>query len=166
MIRNQATLKRWSSFASGTRLPDSLDELPLTDQYRLNEHDPQLYQLLAGTAPAELELAAMNGELEDAPMPIAERQAQERAAEVERLIAEGAFPSKGTYNEAGEYIPGNKGNLTAQLRIAQLDPQRYEAEKMAAFPPQPQPGALTEEGAAFVNDRIASMQAAGLGRAE
>jgi len=145
-------------------MPDDISELPLDQQMALSNADPDLHALLGNTANAELELAAMKGDLAEEVMPVAQRQQAERQAEVERLIAEGAFPSQGTYNENNEYIPGNKGNLTAQLRIAHLDPQRYEAEKMAAFPPQPQPGGLSEEGAAFVNSRIASMQAAGLGR--
>lgn len=164
MIRNSATLKRWSTFAPGSRLPDSLDELPLGKQLELKEQDPDLYALLSNSASAELELAAMEGTLADSVPSAAERTTQANRAEAERLIADGAFPSLGYYDADGNYIEGREGNITAQMTIAQLAPDLYEAEMLRASAAKAaqQPAGLTAEGADFVNARLASMNAQGM----
>jgi len=46
------------------------------------------------------------------------------------------------------------------MELAALDPDAYQREELHRKPPTPNPGALNEEGAAFVNARLASMNAA------
>jgi hypothetical protein len=165
-LRTSSMLARWAQFSPGTRMPDDIKELPLTQQAALSNADPELHALLGNTANAELELAAMSGALADvAPDPQALKDAATRA-EVDRLIAEGAFPTQGYYRELpngeSEYVAPTPGNITSQLLIAQLDPQRYESEMMKANPPAPVPGALSAEAAARVNARVAAARAESL----
>jgi len=139
-------------------MPDDLSQLALSDQVRLLESDVELHSLLGNTASAELEMAALSNQLDAAPIPQADRIAAANKAQVEQLIADGAFPTQGRY-EGEQYIPGLPGNVTAQLLISSLDPQRYEAEMLRATPVK-QTG-MTQEEVNRVNARVASMQAAG-----
>jgi hypothetical protein len=143
-------------------MPDDIKELPLTQQAALSNADPELHALLGNTANAELELAAMSGALADvAPDPQALKAAATRA-EVDRLIAEGAFPTQGYYRELpngeSEYVAPTPGSITAQLQIAQLDPQRYQAEMAKARPAQGNPHGLTAAQAAAVNAEAARIR--------
>jgi hypothetical protein len=139
-------------------MPDDIKELPLTQQAALSNADPELHALLGNTANAELELAAMSGALADvAPDPQALKDAATRA-EVDRLIAEGAFPTQGYYKEDGSFVAPTPGSITAQLQIAQLDPQRYQAEMAKARPAQGNPHGLTAAQAAAVNAEAARIR--------
>jgi hypothetical protein len=154
-------LARWANFAPGTRMPEDLSQLPAGTRLELENADAELFALLSNTAHAELELAAMNNQLaERAPDP-QQRQTAAIQAEVEQLISAGAFPVPGFYREDGSYQAPISGNLTAQLRVAALDPARYEAEMLKANPPQQ--GGLSEADAAWVNaeaQRVASLNLA------
>ena len=164
-IRNESTLRRWAAFRPGTRMPDSLEELTVSDQLALSSADVELHSLLAGTATAELELAALSNQLDAAPIPQADREAQARRAEAERLIAEGCFPTAGRY-EGETYIPGRQGSLTAQFTVQALAPDLYEAEslRVAAEQAQLKPSAaMNEEAVAFVNATMAANRAAAQG---
>jgi hypothetical protein len=165
VIRNESTLRRWAAFRPGTRMPDSIAELELSDQLALQSNDPDLHALLSNTATAELELAVMDGSLPDVAIPQADREAQARRAEAERLIAEGAFPTAGRY-EGETYIPGRQGSLTAQFTVQALAPDLYEAEslRVAAEQAQQKPSAaMNEEAVAFVNATMAANRAAAQG---
>ena len=146
-------------------MPDSLEELTISDQLALSSADVELHSLLAGTATAELELAALSNQLDAAPIPQADREAQARRAEAERLIAEGCFPTAGRY-EGETYIPGRQGSLTAQFTVQALAPDLYEAEslRVAAEQAQLKPSAaMNEEAVAFVNATMAANRAAAQG---
>jgi hypothetical protein len=117
-------------------MPESLEGLSAGAQIQLQNADPELFQLLGNTAPAELELAAMNHQLGDAATPPADREAAQRRAEAERLIAEGAFPTPGRY-EGETYIAGREGNLTQQFAVQSLAPDLYEAEMARLNTPAP-----------------------------
>lgn len=156
MLRTSQMLKRWAAQFPGTRMPDDINDITLGQRDELMRKDPELHDLLAGKATAELELAAIDGSFADSYE--APSQAHLNAAEVDKLIADGAFPRDGYY-EGEKYIEPHPGNLTAQMRIAQLDPQRYEAEMLRAKPPAPVPGAITEEEAARINARLTSLNA-------
>ena len=146
-------------------MPDSLEELTISDQLALSSADVELHSLLSGTATAELELAALSNALDAAPIPQADREAQARRAEAERLIAEGCFPTAGRY-EGETYIPGRQGSLTAQFTVQALAPDLYEAEslRVAAEQAQLKPSAaMNEEAVAFVNATMAANRAAAQG---
>ena len=146
-------------------MPDSIAELELSDQLALQSNDPDLHALLSNTATAELEMAAINNQLDAAPIPQADREAQARRAEAERLIADGAFPTAGRY-EGETYIPGRQGSLTAQFTVQALAPDLYEAEslRVAAEQAQQKPSAaMNEEAVAFVNATMAANRAAAQG---
>jgi hypothetical protein len=85
---------------------------------------------------------------------------QAKAERIEELIAANPYPTQGVYLADGSYQPGKGGNLTAALELEALAPERAAALKMAAQPPKPQAGALSSEGAAFVNAGLASANAA------
>jgi hypothetical protein len=157
-IRNSSTLQRWSSFKPGTRMPDSIAELELSDQLALQSADPDLYALLSNTATAELEMAALANQLDAAPVPQAERMAAANRAEAERLIAEGAFPTAGRY-EGETYIPGREGSLTAQFAVEALAPDLAERERLRVSAEQaPANGGMSAEDVAFVHAEMARSQ--------
>jgi hypothetical protein len=154
-IRNESTLRRWSAFRPGTRMPDSLEELTLSDQLALSSADVELHALLAGTATAELEMAALSNQLDAAPIPQAERMAAANRAEAERLIAEGAFPTAGRY-EGETYIPGREGSLTAQFAVEALAPDLAERERLRVSAERaPANGGMSAEDVAFVRAEMA-----------
>ena len=152
-LRTLAMLARWSAQFPDTRMPDSLEGLPAAQHLHLQENDPELFSLLAGTANAELEMAALNGSLPDATLTPAQRQDATNAARIAELVAMNPFGTPGVYSEDGTYIPGQPTSLTAQFELAALDPQLAAQLKTAATPPAPQQG-LTQEGANFVNQQL------------
>ena len=146
-------------------MPDSLEELPLSDQLALSSADPDLHSLLSGTATAELELAALSNQLDAAPIPQADREAQARRAEAERLIADGAFPTAGRY-EGETYIPGREGSVTAQFAVEELAPDLAERERLRVAAEQaPTPGGMTAADVAFVQAEMARNRTETLQRA-
>ena len=152
-LRTLAMLARWSAQFPDTRMPDSLEGLPTAQHLHLQANDPELFSLLAGTANAELEMAALNGSLPDATLTPAQRQDATNAARIAELVAMNPFGTPGVYSEDGTYIPGHAGSLTGQFELAALDPQLAAQLKTAATPPAPQQG-LTQEGANFVNQQL------------
>lgn len=148
-------LKRFAAQVPDAPFPKEISDLTGQQQMRLAEADPELFAVMSGTATASLEASVMDGTFADSVTPLAEREEQARNQEVEQLIADGAFPSKGHYN-GSEYVAGRSGNLTAQLRILALSPQRYESEKLKANPPQPNENAVSAESAARMNAELAA----------
>jgi len=121
----------------------------------------------AGTQPSLMALAAEQGLTERTTAIDAELAAfrprtpeQARAERIEELIASRPYGQQGYYNEQGDFVEPVKGDLTKALELEALAPERAQALKLQAMPPAPNPGAVTEEGAAFVNARLASMNAA------
>lgn len=159
-------LKRWAAQFPNTRMPDDLSEIELGQQHALEQADPELHSLLAGKASAETELSAIDGTFADSVAPLAEREEQARNQEVEQLIADGAFPSQGYYREDSSYVAGREGNLTAQLRVLALSPQRYESEKLKANPPQANENAVSAESAARMNAELAATRLQSLNSAQ
>jgi len=82
-------------------------------------------------------MAALSGSLPDATLTPAQRQEQANAARIAELVAAQVYGTPGTYSETGEYIPGQAGNITAQMELASLDPQLAAQLKTAATPPAP-----------------------------
>ena len=121
----------------------------------------------AGTQPSLMALAAEQGLTERTTAIDAELAAfrprtpeQARSERIEELIASRPYGQQGYYNEQGDFVAPVDGDLTKALELEALAPERAQAMKLVAMPPAPKPGALTEEGAAFVNARLASMNAA------
>ena len=85
---------------------------------------------------------------------------QAKRERIDELVASNPYGVQGYYNEQGDYIAPVNGDLTKALELEALAPERAQALKLQATPPKPAEGALTAEGAAFVNSRIASMNAA------
>ena len=152
-LRTLAMLARWSAQFPDTRMPDSLEGLPAAQHLHLQENDPELFSLLAGTANAELEMAALSGSLSDTALTQQQRQEAAKAARIAELVAMNPFGTPGVYSEDGTYIPGQPTSLTAQFELESLDPQLAAQLKTAATPPAPQQG-LTQEGANFVNQQL------------
>jgi len=152
-LRTLAMLQRWSNQFPDTRMPDSLEGLPAAQHLHLQANDPELFSLLAGTAPAELEMAALSGSLPDATLTPAQRQEATKSARIAELVAMNPFGTPGVYSEDGTYIPGQPTSLTAQFELESLDPQLAAQLRTAATPPAPQQG-LTQEGANFVNQQL------------
>jgi len=162
IVRNAVTLARWAQFSPSTRMPDSLDGMQVTEQIALLEADPELHSLLAGNAPAELELAALNGSLSAAPTTPQERADAVKAARVAELLATQPAGRPGYYREVPngepEYVPPQPGNVTALMELQALDLEAAQREQLQAIPPR-QTG-LSEQDAAWVNaeaQRIASL---------
>ena len=144
------------------RRPDPID---LPPQILLSSADEELHSLLSGTATAELELAALSNQLDAAPIPQADREAQARRAEAERLIAEGAFPTAGRY-EGETYIPGREGSVTAQFAVEELAPDLAERERSRVAAEQASTaGGMTAEDVAFVQAEMARNRTESLQRA-
>ena len=84
---------------------------------------------------------------------------QARANRIEELKAALPWGSQGSYDEQGNFIPGQKPNLTLQMELSALDPELAGSMKVAAQPPVAN-NAMDEEAARYVN----SLVAAGYGR--
>ena len=167
MHKTLALLKRWIAATGGNvPYPASPNAISLEIGLQLQQRDPELFAVVSGgDIPASLELAVMDGSLPDVAIPQADREAQARRAEAERLIADGAFPTAGRY-EGETYIPGRQGSLTAQFTVQALAPDLYEAEslRVAAEQAQQKPSAaMNEEAVAFVNATMAANRAAAQG---
>ena len=155
-LRTLAMLQRWSNQFPDTRMPDSLEGLPAAQHLHLHANDPELFSLLAVTANAELEMAALNGSLPDATLTPAQRQEAATAARIQEILdATNGNP----WGQPGEYLPDGSyqepvpGNLTMQMSLQALDSNLAAQLKTAATPPAPQQG-LTQEGANFVNQQL------------
>ena len=146
-------------FDSSSAMPNSLDELPLDKQMALQQFDPELHSLLAGTAPAALEIAALQETLSEAATTPQERYEAALEQEIQSLIDSAPWGSPGTYLEDGSYQEGIKPNFTNQQRLLALAPERALVMKAAAQPKVGDPNALTEEEAARVNSMAAAIRA-------
>jgi hypothetical protein len=152
-LRTSQMLTRWKAFAPGTRMPDSIEELDYAHQMALGEADPELFALLANQATAELELAAISGELAAAAPTAQERADAAKAARIAELVDAQVFGVPGRY-EGDQFIAGKPSNLTGMLELQALDPELAAKLQAQAQPPVHQPGTLTAEGAAFVNGEV------------
>ena len=119
--------------------------------------------MLSNTATAELELAAMSGALSEQAVTPQERQDAAIQAEIEQLIASQPFGSVGSYDSDNNFIPGKAPNLTNQLRLKALAPEKAMVLEEAAKPKIGDPGAINQEEADRINAQLASMRAARLG---
>ena len=160
-IRNESTLRRWAAFRPGTRMPDSLEELTLSDQLALSSADVELHSLLSGTATAELELAALSNALDAAPTP-QQRQQEANAAQVQAILDRNGgnpYGVQGYYqnpDDPNSYIAKRERNLTDSMLLESLDPQLAAQMELQANPPQ-QTG-LTQDAANFVNQEAARLR--------
>jgi hypothetical protein len=119
-------------------MPDSLEGLSAGAQIQLQNADPELFQLLGNTAPAELELAAMNQQLGDAAPTAQQRQDAATAARIAELVESNPFGTQGYYAEDGSYIPAVQGSVTAQFELQALAPElaaKLQAEATPATTP-------------------------------
>lgn len=135
-------LKRWATFAPGSRMPDSIQELGADQLLQLQTSDTELFQLLSNSAPAELELAALSGELPDAAPTQQQRQDAAKQARIEAILEAGnPFGRAGYYTAEGEYVPPVPPSVTTAFELESLDPElaaRLKAEATPAPAPSPQ----------------------------
>ena len=125
MYRTAAVLKRYAAIVGDAPLPKKAEDISGEARMKIAKADPELAAILFGEPSASLEASVLSNEWADSYTAPPEEQVN--SEEVARLIAEGAFPTAGRYD--GEtYIEPTPGSLTAQLRVAQLDPARYQAE--------------------------------------
>jgi hypothetical protein len=165
--KTPALLKRWIAATGGNvPYPSSPQAISLEIGLQLQQADPELFAVVSGAdIPASLELAVMDGSLPDVAIPQADREAQARRAEAERLIAEGAFPTAGRY-EGETYIPGREGSVTAQFAVEELAPDLAERERLRVAAEQAStPGGMTAEDIAFVHAEMARNRTESLQRA-
>ncbi|WP_216918799.1 hypothetical protein [Synechococcus sp. CCAP 1479/9] len=121
--RTGAILQRFAAALPGHALPQDPATLPLHLQMALRDVDPQLFAvLLTPDLPADLEAQLLNGTF-PAELPPPPSPEEQRAALVQELTA------GGTVNP---FLPG--GNLSAQIRLAQVDPVVAEQLRLAAQP--------------------------------
>lgn len=126
MYRTAAVLKRYAAIVGDAPLPKKAEDISGEARLRIAKADPELAAILFGEPSATLEASVLSNEWADSYTAPSEEQIN--SEEVARLIAEGAFPTAGRYLENGDYQEPTAGSLTAQLRVAQLDPARYQAE--------------------------------------
>jgi hypothetical protein len=130
-IRTYEVLSRFAQIFPGQRMPDSIDELPQHLQIALAERDPDLHSLLDGTAPAELEAAALAGKISADPPPAISPQ-QAATQQVREMI--------------GDTNPWLSGNLTHQvLATDHLDPALVRGWQTAAAAEAPTAEQLYEQ---------------------
>lgn len=106
-----AALRRWESFSSDTPLPSNFAQWRQQNaslSMELSAKDPELYSLLAGTAPAGLVADTLQGKLSPIPATPEQRQSAQKKAEVQKLVDSNPYKS---------------GNLTEMLQLESLDPQ-------------------------------------------
>ena len=144
MQKTSALLKRFAAQIADTPFPKAISDLSVQQQMRLAKADPELFAVMNGSATASLEASVLDGTFADTYEAPSDDQIN--AEEVAQLIAEGAFPTAGTYREDGSYQEPTEGNFTSQMRIAQLDPARYQAEleKIQASAPALSPQAVDD----------------------
>ncbi len=145
-------LARWAQFAPGSRMPDDLSQLPLSQQVALEQADGELFALLGNTANAETELAALNNTLAAAPITPEERQQQANAERVAELLAMAPAGRVGRY-EGDQYIPPTAPNVTALMELEALDPIAAQREQLQAMAPQ-QGNGLSTEDAQWVREEM------------
>ena len=110
---------------------------------------------------AQMGLAEMTNDLLaeiEAFSPVTPEQA--RFDRAQWIIAQEPGGRDGYYNEAGTFVPPKECNATLMVELSTLDNAAFQREELHRKPPTPNPGALTEEGADFINARLASMNAA------
>ncbi len=122
LTRTFAVLTRFAAVFPHQALPERFDQLPLHQQMQLQDADPELALVLRGQMPAGLEAQVLSGAWPDVK-PAPPSPAEQRAALVQELTA------GGTVNP---FLPG--GNLSAQIRLAQVDPVVAEQLRLAAAP--------------------------------
>lgn len=147
-------LKRWSALNDGPMPADwaAFRRDTPTAAMEIEAADPELVSLLNGAAPAALRLAALTGELSDSIPSPQERQAADRQGQITKLLeaSDGnPYGSAGYYNDAGEFVPGRPGNMSAAVQLEILDPQMAAVLKAQAMPAAPATG-MNAEQVAFV----------------
>ena len=121
---NVAVLRRWAHSRPGEPLPKNYQQWAAengTEALQLVRKDPELVQLLSGTASASLVADALQGQL--SPIPVSEDQ---RAAETRKEEAQALYDQSKT--EQGL-------NLTQRVRLQSAFPEL--AEKIANENPAP-----------------------------
>jgi hypothetical protein len=136
MLKSAATLKRWIAATGGDLpYPSSPDQIGVDLGLRLQQTDPELFQIVSGAPiPASLELAVMAGTLAEVAPSQQELRDVTNAARIEELTASNPFGQAGYYNEQGELVPPVAGNMTAALELEALNPELAAQLKAAAQP--------------------------------
>lgn len=127
MYRTAAVLKRYAAIVGDAPLPKKAEDISGEARLRIAKADPELAAILFGEPSASLEASVLSNEWADSYTAPSEEQVN--AEEVSRLIADGAFPVPGHYN-GNKYVDRTEGNVTAQMRIAQLSPEVYQREML------------------------------------
>ena len=123
---NVAVLRRWALARPGEPLPANYSEWASefpTEALLLTRKDPELVQLLSGTAPASLLADTLQGQLSPTPVSEAEREAEERKAEMQALY-------DASRSEAGL-------SLTQKIRLEAAYPELANKVKQETSIPAP-----------------------------
>jgi hypothetical protein len=121
----------------------------------LQDRDPELFALLSGTAPAELELAAIQGALAAAPATPQERQQQEVAEQIQAILERNQgnpYGAVGRY-EGETYIEPRPMNTTDSFLLESLD-SRLAAQLKLQATVMPKGNGLSAEDAAWVQQEM------------
>ena len=133
-------LRRWETFNKEAALPRNFQawkEGNLQDYMKLAKADPELVSLLDGSAPAGLVADALQGSLSPIPKSPEQRQSEVRSAELQHLA---------------DNNPYKANNLTAALRLEQLDPTTAKRLRKEAGVQTPADKAAAEKAAKEQHD--------------
>ena len=103
-------LRRWAAFDGEAPMPSNFQqwkETSTSQAAKLQKNDPELYQLLSGQAPAGLVADALSNKFSPVPPDPSAMAERARRAEVDELTASNPYAA---------------GNLTAAMRLEQIDP--------------------------------------------
>ena len=162
-------LRRWSAHTDAPLPTDwnSFRQTNLAEALRLTEVDPELVSLLNGTAGAALRADALQGSINAAPPTAEQLRDEAMSAQIDALMASNPWGTPGRY-EGDQYIPPTEGNMTAQFQLAALAPEIAEKMQKVSAPAAVDPAALfalrQQEEQQMAQNRVVSLQAAGLGR--
>jgi hypothetical protein len=136
MLKSAATLKRWIAATGGDLpYPSSPDQIGVDLGLRLQQTDPELFQIVSGAPiPASLELAVMAGTLAEVAPSQQELRDVANAARIEELSRDNPYGKAGFYDAEGNLVPPVAGNMTAALELEALNPELAAQLKAAAQP--------------------------------
>lgn len=163
MHKTPALLRRWIAATGGNLpYPSSPDAIGVDLGLKLQDQDPELWQVLTGNAPASLELQVMEGTFADSAPTPQERQETDRKAEIAAILQRNDGNPFGclAHHDGERWIEHRQRHDTDSFRLMQLDPALAERLKLQANPPKPDPHALSAAAAAEVNARLASIERA------
>ena len=150
---NLNVLRRWGAMSERPLPSDwaAFRQANPSEAIAMESRDPQLVSLLNNTCSATLKADALSGKFSPVAPDVAATAEQNRQGQIQQLMDRNPWGSE----------KGDAPSLTAQMQLAQLDPQLYERE-MAKHQVKADPTAADRAAIAHAaaEARVASMNAA------